>query len=183
MKHAIMIVVALWATDACVFAGVGTIRGTEQDLWKTHCVVYAKVLWTRQTPEKRSQVTLGLDVTATLTGAFDAVASSRVTAVLDSGPESAIAAYPQTGSHVVALLRQGREDVYLIPHSKVLFMPNRAAIVTVVGFEDPRVQHVVKALRLLRGVKDDRAYKIRDFLEEKLKESEHQKDGEHQEEK
>ena len=130
-----------------LFAAVETIQETDQEFWNHHSVVFAQV--TSLAVEK-NKADIELEVQGTITGTWDAAKNPKLAVSFYFGEASAIDAPPKRGSFVLVLVER-KERGYFIPSAFTPFMPDRAAIAVVDGFDDTRVVAVREKLREWRS--------------------------------
>lgn len=131
------------------FGAVTRIKGTEPTLWERISVVYGRVIAADH--PRRGQLSLNIDVLATLTGTWDPAGAPRMQSCVVFGAETAIRESPPPGTHVLVVVARQPDRSYLIPSAHVSFMPSDSAIQRVEGFDDPRVRQVIARLRELRA--------------------------------
>jgi len=153
VRLALRWIVALLAVGHVGSAGAGitTIHGNERGVWKNNSVVYAVVSSVEPGPGARA--VLLLDVRATLTGSFDPVGAESLVVPLVYGMASSVRGYPKANSRIVVVLRRLEDGRYIVPTSRVPFMPSQSAVTEVKSFEDPAVQQILTRLRELRATR------------------------------
>jgi len=141
------LVAAFWTLPA--LAGVEPLFGNELGLWENHSVVYAEVV--SVSIVKRGEARVTLAVKATLTGLFDAAEQPRLEADLTYGIfASAVREPPKPKSRVVVVLMRWPNGRYMIQNAYLQFMPDKAGILEVKTFENPKVEQILARLRELR---------------------------------
>ena len=149
-KTLIALVAAFWTLPA--LAGVEALFGNELGLWENHSVVYAEVV--SVSIVKRGDARVTLAVKATLTGLLDAAEQPRLEVDLTYGIfVSAVRELPKPKSRVVVVLMRWPNGRYMIENAFLQSMPDKAAILEVKSFEDPKVEQIVARLRELRAPK------------------------------
>ncbi len=156
MIKTIILVLLLALYAGASLAAIRTITGVEEDIWTVLSVVYADISSVANAGPAKVDFTL--QVRATLSGSYDAAAKPVLQAELRYGfLTSAIPQPPAAKTRVVVVLRRFPDGRYSVPSDFMTFMPNRAAIVTVAGFDDPKVAETISRLRELRSGKAEKA--------------------------
>ncbi len=144
-------------------AGIDTYTGLGDSFCEDFSAVYAYVVSTTETgPGKRR---VKIEIFATLAGAYDAAEKPVLETEFYYGKVGAINNPPAAGSRVVAIVQRVRDvngrllDRNVIPSDFMTFMPNKAAILEVNAFDDPKVRDVISRLRRLRAPAKDAAKK------------------------
>jgi hypothetical protein len=167
MKRECVVVLVFFFWPTCVWGGVKTIRGTERGLWEKAAVVYAEVASVEQ-GARWLQATVTLDVKATLSGSLDAADKHLLKVDAECYPHTGIRWPPKPKMRLIVLVRREQGEHYAVPRDAVLFMPNRGPMMQVEGFDDPKVDRLLAALRIVRKLKDDHIDKIAKKLQEAL---------------
>jgi hypothetical protein len=164
----IAIIATMLVTGSTAVAGHGTITGRETEGWDDG--VYVVLIGVIQDVQKEQ--TTGEDVHfatfvphATIAGAFDPSTHPILPVKFVVGrPTSSIAQAPEEGAVVLAVVqlirakKTGTSDTGIIYSHTCTFMPGEAALVVLKGFDDPRIDEILKRLQHARAHPDPDPY-------------------------
>ncbi len=149
----VCILIGLWAT-----AVIQDENGDPPAYWKNAAVIYARIDDVKKV--LGDQYKLRLRGIATLTGEYDTAAENIIDVdVRIQWGQRAVQFVPPRGVHVIALIQRDRNGSYFIPDVRPRFLAAPEPLITVTGFDDPKVTETIENLRKLRGKQREEAEK------------------------
>jgi len=170
MKNLLWVAVCLFFAPPCVRGGIGTIRGSEWELWTKdrYCVIVCTVEGIVDQPRGDPGPTHQLNVVpmATLAGQFDPTETRAMSFFLYAGVEgTSIRTVPPVGATIMAVVCPGiLVGENEVPSNWVVsdicrFMPQGSAICVVKDLNDPQILRTIERIREARANPDPDPYR------------------------
>ena len=153
------IILVMFCTACPSTAGVGLFDGKSEENWvrARYSVIVAKIESIDPVdPESVGELKLTFLPQATIGGAFDCGAESKIVAdcwYATGGNSAIFGERPQKGTLVLALIcMYESEDFYRVPNSNCPLLPNGQPLCVVKGMDDPVIAETLARVQKARAI-------------------------------